>query len=101
MIKMDNKLLFIYKLKPVNTECFNNPTPKVNTVLQEHDNYLNFLKQNGQLKWCIATHGKEFEIICFEAVGEPEAFNIMNLDPSVKKGLTTGTLYPVNYLVQS
>lgn len=91
-LKSTDMQQFAYKLSLVDPELARNPkawTPKQNTIVGTHFNYLKKLTEKGIVIMAGRSLDPEigFGIVIFEASSREVAQEIMNSDPAVKNGL--------------
>lgn len=86
--------MFIYKLQPVSKQSVDNPSEKVQLLIEEHFNYLKSLHEKGLVTLVGRTECKTFGIALINVEEAPEAFEIMQNDPAVKSRLMKAELFP-------
>lgn len=73
------------------------PTPAEVAIIGEHFSYLSRLVEERVVLMAGRTLNKDervFGVVVFVAQSEPEALEIMNGDPAVRKGVMTAELFP-------
>ena len=95
---------FLYKLQLVRGDMLRTgPTSAEQAVVAEHFAYLQDLTAKGAVILVgrtLTTDESSMGLAVFRAESEDDAREIMNGDPTVKKGVMTATLYPFKVVLQ-
>ena len=89
---------YLYKIQATQLEMLTErTTPEEEVILDEHFDYLQDLLVRGVLILAGRTMNADpttFGIVIYKAGSLPEAVQIMENDPAVKKGVMRGELFP-------
>jgi len=90
----ENKLQFIYIVKPVKENFNETATEDDNNIVSEHFLYLKSLLDKNILILAGPELNAKFGIAVIETGTEEQAIEIMNNDPAVLKKVFTAELFP-------
>jgi len=89
---------FLYRLTPTRIEMVTvESTPEEQAIVGEHFAHLETLTQQGVVLLVGRTQDNSpntFGIVIFQAESHKRAFEIMNSDPAVQKGIMRAELFP-------
>ncbi len=91
---MSEMRTFVYLLRPNRPSVVDDASPKEESTLGEHFEYLQEALSGGRLILAGPCEDGEFGIVIFRAGAEDEALEFMQGDPAVKAGLMTAELHP-------
>jgi uncharacterized protein len=96
---------FLYRLQLVRVAMLvEGPTAEEAAIVGEHFNYLAKLTEDGVVLLAgrtLTTDERTFGIVVFIAPSESEARELMNGDPTVKKGVMKAELFPFSVALWS
>lgn len=90
----NNKLNFIYIVKPIKDNFKETATDEENKIIGEHYLYLKKLCEDNVLVLAGPELNAKFGIVVLETDSEEQAVKIMQNDPAVVKEVFTAQLYP-------
>jgi uncharacterized protein len=89
---------YLYRIQPARMEMLSDkPTAQEEAIVDEHFDYLQDLLARGVLILAGRTLNSDptsFGIVIYKAGSLPEALDIMENDPAVKKGVMQAELFP-------
>ena len=90
----NNKLNFVYIVKPLKNNFNETATDEENRIVHEHFVYLKKLLEENTLILAGPELNAKFGIAVLETDSEEEAADIMQNDPAVAKGVFSAQLFP-------
>jgi uncharacterized protein len=95
---MNNQLEFLYRIQPTRLAMLTEgPTPEEAEAVSAHFQYLKDLTAKGVVVLAGRTQNNDadtFGIVIFRAANEEKAWEIVNNDPAVQKGVMQARLFP-------
>jgi uncharacterized protein YciI len=91
---VNNKLQFIYIVKPFKDNFNETATEEENKIIGEHFLYLKKLLVEKKLILAGPELNAKFGIVVLETESEEQAVDIMENDPAVLKGVFSAKIYP-------